>query len=301
MNIDSYLKGKEISKISVGQSGADVYIIDGDYILKHVKRENLEGDLFDTYSREARFYKERSSCCDYIPEIIDLKLTENEIILLMRRYDTPNRTSVDDILIQKIAGLLAKIHTDRLPSFIDPAKDKAVPLTKKEINDCIDGWKSVLDEHPSEFELTPLTEIADHLNDLIMWHDTEERVMVHGDFHFDNLLTDKNGNILICDWQGLRSGQASDDLSFFMSRLEADGIIIDPLKFISLYVSEIKRIKGSSPDPSDILRHLKAANVITTFLYWHFFLHGNPSERVRQVYEKMIADMSESLTPQEQS
>ncbi|MBO4635739.1 MAG: hypothetical protein J5685_01195, partial [Clostridiales bacterium] len=102
MNIDSYLKGKEISKISVGQSGADVYIIDGDYILKHVKRENLEGDLFDTYSREARFYKERSSCCDYIPEIIDLKLTENEIILLMRRYDTPNRTSVDDILLQKI-------------------------------------------------------------------------------------------------------------------------------------------------------------------------------------------------------
>lgn len=32
---------------------------------------------------------------------------------------------------------------------------------------------------------------------------------------------------------------------------------------------------------------MKAANTITTFKFWHAFLHGSSAERVKGIYEKM--------------
>ena len=59
MSIENYLAGNHFSEIKVGQSGADVYIINDYTILKHVKRRKLEGSLFDTYTREALFYQDK--------------------------------------------------------------------------------------------------------------------------------------------------------------------------------------------------------------------------------------------------
>lgn len=53
MSIEDYLAGNRCFKIKVGQSGADVYDINGNMILKHVERRKLEDSLFDTYTREA--------------------------------------------------------------------------------------------------------------------------------------------------------------------------------------------------------------------------------------------------------
>ena len=75
-------------------------------------------------------------------------------------------------------------------------------------------------------------------------------------------MTDDKGAILVCDWQGVVVCGASADLSFFMSRLSAD----------------------------ELERHMKAANVITSFRFWHYYLHGNDTERVRGIYDKMISD-----------
>ena len=122
----------------------------------------------------------------------------------------------------------------------------------------------------------------------------EKRVITHGDFHRENMLTDESGNLLICDWQGIKIGGESEDLSFFMSRLSADGINIDPKCFAENYAKMVLELNGETIDPEPILKHIDAANVITTFMYWHYFLHGNPEERVREVYVKMITDAQHS-------
>ena len=59
MNIQDYLKGNRIKEIKIGRSGADVWEINDDTVLKHIERSRLEPALFDTYSREALFYQER--------------------------------------------------------------------------------------------------------------------------------------------------------------------------------------------------------------------------------------------------
>ena len=51
------MKGKKVIQINLGQSGADVYDIDGEKILKHVCRDKLRENQFETYKKEALFYQ----------------------------------------------------------------------------------------------------------------------------------------------------------------------------------------------------------------------------------------------------
>ena len=291
MDLNGFLSGKDVKEIRVGQSGADVYEINGESILKHVRREALEDDKFDTYSREALFYQCKSKAgCSYIPQILEAEVSEDEITILMRKHSAPEMTEVDDLTLDKIAQILARIHYDEIPEFLKGADDATKTMTDDEIAQCIAGWKSVFDEHPGAFDIEPLEAIAKKINEIISWHGTEKRVITHGDFHRENMLTDESGDLLICDWQGVKIGGESEDLSFFMSRLSADGINIDPKRFAEKYAKAVLELTGETIDPELILKHIDAANVITTFMYWHYFLHGNPEERVREVYVKMITD-----------
>ena len=71
MDYKGYLEGTEVSEIRTGQSGASVYEIDGKAVLKHVVRRDLPDDRFDTYSREALFYREKSrENPPYLPEVL---------------------------------------------------------------------------------------------------------------------------------------------------------------------------------------------------------------------------------------
>lgn len=291
MNIEHYLAGNHYSKIKVGQSGADVYEINGDLILKHVEHRKLKGTLFDTYTREALFYQAMAdSRRNYLPRIIELKISADEIILLMKKYGTPDLNDIDEPMVRKVTGALARVHTDSVPEFLNSTRKHSDILPGKQIGEYRAGWECVLKEHPSSFDETPLRHIAEKINRIIAWNDSEEKVLIHGDFHWDNLLEDENGDIRICDWQSVGIGGAYSDLSFFMSRLESDCVSFDPMLFLNCYVDAIRDISGYSVDIQSLAGHIAAANVITSFVFWHQFLHGAETERVQNIYKKMTDD-----------
>lgn len=289
MNVNDYLNEHNATEIKAGQSGADVYEIDGKYVLKHVDRRKLQEEQFDTYSREALFYQSMPQR-RYLPEVLKAEVTENEILILMKKYGRPERSAINAELLYKITKALAVLHTDVAPSFLHQDKEKAEPLSDQMIAECLSGWKSVLAEHPGAFDESQLDAVAGKINELIIWHDSEERVLVHGDFHWDNLLEDENGHILLCDWQGVNLGGASGDLSFFLSRLGGDGVRIDAAVFLDAYVNAIRELSGKRIERQVIMRHMNAANVITSFAFWHEYLHGSSEERVKDIYGKMIED-----------
>ena len=101
---------------------------------------------------------------------------------------------------------------------------------------------------------------------------------------------DEDDRLLICDWQGISVSGESSDISFFMSRLGADGIGINEQLFIASYSEAIEKLSGRVVNAADIHRHIAASNIITTFEFWHEFLHGNDVERVKGIYDKMIED-----------
>lgn len=296
MYVKEYLNGHNVTEIKVGQSGADVYEIDGQYVLKHVARQRLNEELFVTYTREALFYRNQMMRQRiYLPKVLKAESSENEILILMKKYDRPERNAIKAELIQKITKALAALHTDETPSFMHHEKAKAELMSNEKIAECYNGWKNVLAEHSGAFDREYLEEITGKINKLITWHDSEERVTVHGDFHWDNLLEDENGNILICDWQGVNLGGASGDLSFFLSRLGADGIRLNAEVFLDSYVNAIWELSGNQIKRQDIIWHMKVANVITSFVFWHQYLHGSSEERVGDIYGKMTKDFKDCI------
>ena len=294
MNVNQYLTGHNVTEIKVGESGADVYEIDGRYVLKHVVRQKLKEELFAAYTREVLFYRSQMKRQRvYLPEVLQAEASEQEMLIFMKKYRRPDRDTINAELIQHITKSLAALHTDTPPSFMHKNQKKAEALSDQVIAECLCGWKSILAEQSGSFPENQLEEIAGRINHLIAWHDSEDRVLIHGDFHWDNLLEDEHGNILVCDWQSVNLGGASGDLSFFLSRLGGDGIRINTTVFLDNYVNAIRKPSGKQIRMQDLIRHMNAANVITSFLFWHQYLHGSSEERVRGIYSKMTKDFKD--------
>ncbi len=293
INVKEYLAAHEHRKIRSGKSGAEVWEVEGRFVLKYVQRTKLpEPEVFDLYRNEAYFYqffgqnrhKEMLPC---LPEVLEVQVFEDEILILLKKYQELSRDEVSEELLRKIMEALAAVHTQEIPAFLRREKKQPGYLEEDRIEGCIAGWRSVLAEHPGAFDEGILRETAAKINEIIGWHHGEQQVLSHGDFHWENLLLGENGNIIVCDWQGVNAGGASGDISFFLSRLGADGISIEPERAVELYCQERLRLTGETISQDDMIRHMYAANVITSFQFWHEYLHGSPCERVRGIYEKM--------------
>lgn len=293
INVKEYLATHENREIRSGKSGAEVWEVEGRFVLKYVQRTRLpEPEVFEFYRNEANFYQFFGQNCHKgmlpcLPEVLEVQASKDEILILMKKYQELSRDEVSEELLRKIMEALAAVHTQEIPAFLRREKKQPGYLEEDRIEGCIAGWRSVLAEHPGAFDEGILRETAAKINEIIGWHHGEQQVLSHGDFHWENLLLGENGNIIVCDWQGVNAGGASGDISFFLSRLGADGISIEPERAVELYCQERLRLTGETISQDDMIRHMCAANVITSFQFWHEYLHGSPCERVRGSYEKM--------------
>lgn len=294
MNIDSakaYLKKNEKKLIAGGKSGAQVYDIGGEYVLKQIYRAELGNDeLYEAYQKEAQWYASGGADLECLPEVFDLRSTGDEISILMKQYHALSRQNINTELLEKIMRTLAAVHASEIPSFIKQKQHAPQPLSEEQIRFSVEDWRKVLDEHPGAFDRAPLERIAKEINRIISWHGAEGTVLSHGDFHWDNLLMDKQGRIIICDWQGVEAGAASGDLSFFFGRLRGDGIQIKEQEAVEAYGREIRRLSGKSVTWEEICGHIRAANVITSFTCWHDYLHESDEGRVRKIFGQMVED-----------
>ncbi len=289
MNLAKFLNRHSAVEIKAGKSGADVYEIDGKYILKSGTRQKLKDDLFDSYTKEALFYR-TAGRKPYLPKVFLAEASAKEFVILMKKYRRLERSTLDKDLTRRISRTLALLHTDKTAQCPVPNTKGVEPLTEEKRESCLLGWKSVLAEHPGLFDEAPLERIAKEINQIISWHNSEERVLTHGDCHWDNLLEDEKGNILLCDWQNVQLSGPSGDLSFLASRLAADGMRLNIADLLEHYATAVRELTGKQLDQRNILRHMKAANVIVSFVFWHKYLLGAAEEKVRSIYSSMIND-----------
>lgn len=288
---EAYLKKNGKKLLGGGKSGARVYDIGGEYVLKQIYRAELGNDeLYEAYRREAQWYAAGGANLKCLPEVYDLRSTGNEISILMKRYRALPRQEINTDLPGRIMRSLACIHTAEIPLFLKRRQHTAQPLSEEQIRGSMEGWRGVLAEHPGAFESVSLDHIAKEINRIILWHDSEETVLIHGDFHWDNLLMDEQGRIVICDWQGVGTGGASGDLSFFFGRLRGDGLQMNEREVVEAYGRETECLFGKRVTWEEMDGHIRAANVITSFTCWHQYLHGSSAERVQEIYGKMATD-----------
>ncbi len=275
-------------EITLGQSGAHVYELDDERVLKVVLREELPDDnMWSAYEKEALFYE--NSRADFLPKIYVNIHTDKEIFLILEKGYPLKREFLNSAELQKIMDVLVQIHDMSVPAFLRVEERHPVYLSQEELKESVQGWKSVLSEHPGSFDESLLVQIQKCINEWNITYFVKESNLVHGDFHFENILQNEENNIKVIDWQNCGMGQGSGDISFLLSRLSADGFQIEEEKIIELYCQSAEKI-GKNIAPIEIATQMRLANLNTSFRFWHMYLHGSDTKRVQDIYEKMVQD-----------
>ena len=287
-----YIEGHATGKIMVGKSGADVYELERMYIAKYIRRDSTPSEAaWEAYRREAQFY---SSCTSdrfpFLPKVHYCRRNEEEIQIIMEKYCPLNRNDLNDAMFEKIFDALNCIHSMPVPEFLSETDAGALQLEADEINRCLSGWRDVIKEHGDDFEERELVKIGEHINRINRQAHIPGKMCCHGDFHLDNLLRDDKGNIIVCDWQNVHAGHGSGDISFFLSRLSADGVEITREKAIRMYC----RRSNAGVTEKEISVQMSLANMNVSFIHWHNYLRGSSSASVRPIWESMTED-AESL------
>ncbi len=70
--------------------------------------------------------------------------------------------------------------------------------------------------------------------------------------------------------------------------MAADGQNIAKEKAIAAYCA----LSGTGVTPEEIAVQMALANLNTSFLFWHNYLHSASCERVGEIFYKMAADMA---------
>ena len=290
--IDVFLNEHEVQNIEIGKSGANVYDIDNSMILKHVKRNEISDNaVWNSYKTESMMYdwfmKKKIT---YVPQILYNYQTEDEIILLMKKYRMLRQDEIKEEIVNYILKVLVQIHNSPIPQFLLVHKSHPFSLTDKEINRCLNSWINVLNEHEYFKCTNGIEQVANYINEVNKKFFSNHLRLTHGDFHSNNILVNEYGEILVCDWQNTCVGESVGDLSFFISRFSADGYVQKEDEFILTYTKYAQE-KGIEINENDIKATMCLANINTTFLYWHEYLQGSSIERVKLIYDKMISDL----------
>lgn len=282
-NFQEYIDGCAVSRLSLGKSGAAVYELTDGRIAKYVRSSDVpDAGKWASYQNEAAFYADAMQRnLPFLPQVLHCHVSEDEVQLILRKYRPLDRAALDEGMLDRIMAVLAQIH--RLP--VDAAAELQ-QLDAQQIAQCADGWRAVLAEHGDAFCAEGVARVARCINDMNRRLHSSRVCRCHGDFHVENLLTDAQGNVIVCDWQSTRGGHPAADIAFFLSRLEADRCAFDKARVVEMYCRHADAIA-----PQEIDTQMRLANVNTTFVFWHYFLHGASEDAVRRVYEPMLQDV----------
>lgn len=287
-NFDKYINLHMVRKITTGQSGAEVFELDHGRVAKHVSRNRLaDPALWESYVRELRFYAAFApKAHSFLPEIYHCLHSEDEIQLIMKKYSPLQRGGLDENLLEKVFTVLGAIHRLPPPDFLPRPSGKPLSLSGQKIEALLENWLSILKEHEPSFSQEDLYRAACNINEINRKFYSAKSWCCHGDFHFENLLAKDDGGLAACDWQSVNMGHVSGDISFFLSRLAADGFALSRERAIQAYC----RCSGTDISSEEIRIQMSLANLNTSFIHWHHYLHHCSPKRVGDIFLAMTAD-----------
>ncbi len=297
LDFKKYLDSHTIRQLTQGKSGAVVCLLDDKKIAKFAEKGRLlekENGLavWESCLKEAKFYKEMMGAQHvFLPEIFHCEFDDESVQIIMGGYKVIEKESLSAGDFDAIMKLLAQVHELAVPDFLKNEKPGPVEISEEEIQNCLAGWKSIFDEHKSEssdiLDFGKVEALASRINQLNKDFYSDRSCLCHGDFHAENILQDeKSGQLILCDWQSVSLNHPASDISFFISRLQGDGISFDENKIIDCYCSYSK----SGITKEEIKTQMYLANINTTFRYWHYYLHGSPKSVVENIVEKMLGE-----------
>jgi len=163
-----------------------------------------------------------------------------------------------------------------------------IQVNKDQLNGALDEWSTILKSYLADFDVKQIQLIYNNFNNILDILSTSANCLCHGDFHAENMMFDNN-RLILADWQNISIGNGATDISFFISRGKASGMIINEDEIINYYCKRIYYYSGIPTEKNKIYKVINASNVFISYMYWAFYLRDSNLDRVRGIYGKMIS------------
>jgi hypothetical protein len=291
----------DISILKTGASGAELYGVtdkNGRFV---VKQSNMQLDrnhnILQGYKKEYNFYILMKDFDLDIPKVVySENSNEYGYILVFPYYRSINYSEWNNNLQLKAMDLIAKLHSidvEKISKQLN-LQYRKVEVNTNQLKTSLDAWTNILESFPDDFDIGQIELIYNSFGDICDVLNSGINCVCHGDFHADNMLLDNN-NIILSDWQNISIGSGAGDISFFVSRGKASGLIIDEDELVDHYCKRFYYYSKVNIKKEEIHKMINASNVFTSFMYWAFYLKGADVDRVRGIYEKMLNSFKDLL------
>ena len=273
------IASKELLPIKEGDGGAYLFSVDNKYVVKYSCLPKLDFMTRTNHQREFDFYKVCSGkSVDFIPEIIFQDATDDEMIIVMKKYTPIKAGEWDENLLKQAMELCARINA------IDPADFKWAYQEKEERSKIVryarDGtpiyepyplslsyrnWIALQEKFPEHIDAGLLKEMYDSFDETDSYAGKPDipETLCHGDWHPNNCLRDGD-QLIVCDWEGLCMGRGVDSVTWFCCVGAKMGININRDKLIEKYCGALFKYANIEVDANDFYKYI-AANEFTQF------------------------------------
>ncbi len=281
--------------LSGGVSGAATYRVHGltePCVLKVTVAESAAYVRARGY-REIRFYDELAAGIPiHTPRVLASLIEESGYCALLISAHEPMKaaTELNDADFTDIAKQLASFHavywnrTNQVDNRLWLEKPKTLDLTD-DARHAYETWQT-LARQPQFYEVltdSTLRDLEAALGEVKAKPEYgPETVMTlcHGDCHLDNLLRDQEGRLLWVDWQEVRIGHGSSDLTFLLQRAEANGANIAHDTVIAAYCNALQAAGVEGVDEASIKFAMNESERRTRLLYWPDYMRDATAENM---------------------
>jgi thiamine kinase-like enzyme len=283
----------QLELLSGGTSGASTYRVHGlsqPCVLKVVEAESADYVRARAY-REIRFYDQFAACISLSTPRVLANLTEKSgyCALLIEAYQPlkpAGQLPAGDFA--EIAMELARFHaqfwnrTEQLATLSWLAQPATADLTN-DARHARETWFALAQQPQFRKVLTEATldAIDAALGDVQTKPEYDPDMamtLCHGDCHLDNLLRDQEGRLIWADWQEIRIGNGSSDLTFLMQRAEANGADIAHDRIVTAYCNALKAAGVEGVNERAITSAMHESERRTRLLYWPDYMSGATSK-----------------------
>jgi Ser/Thr protein kinase RdoA (MazF antagonist) len=269
-----------------GASGSTAYRLrfpPGDLVLK-VTRPETPGHLLERARREILFYRHLASEVRVpIPSVIASRCDEaiGACILLEAYEPSPEPAAWSESRYVEAAEHLGRFHAgfwgkERELSTFGWLR-RVEDLEEGDIRQAYAHWERLRAEGRFESVLTQeryegILGMLGRIQVIGTALSSFPVTLCHGDFHIDNILVDRGGEMVLADWQEVGPGRGPEDLSFFLQRASFSGGRVPEEGMIRAYRHSLVANTGEDVAVPDIRRVVDAAELRTRLLHWPAFL-----------------------------
>lgn len=279
--------------LSGGVSGAATYRVHGlaePCVLKVTAAESAAYVRARGY-REICFYDELAARIPlHTPRVLASLIEASGYCALLLAAYTPMKPAneLNDAEFTDIAKQLASFHavywncTDQFDSLSWLEKPKVLDLTR-DARHAYETWRA-LAQQSQFFEILTDSTLRDLEAALAAVRTKPEygpetvMTLCHGDCHLDNLLHDQDGRLIWADWQEVRIGHGSSDLTFLLQRAEANGANIAHNTMIAAYCNALEAAGIKGVNEAAIKSAMSESERRTRLLYWPDYMRDATAE-----------------------